>query len=437
MQTYVRLVYMKNNFIQELRWRNMLQDIMPGTEELLGKEKVTGYIGFDPTADSLHLGSLVQIMTLLHFQRAGHKPIVLVGGATGMIGDPSGKTEERKLLSVEEIRYNESCIKKQLEKFLDFSSPGSAELVNNNDWFQKMGAIAFYRDIGKHLTVNYLLSKGFIKDRISQGQELSFTEFNYILMQAYDFLYLYENKNCKLQMGGSDQWGNITAGAELIRKKIRSDSFGLTVRLITKADGSKFGKTEEGNVWLDAKKTSPYRFYQFWLNASDEDAKNYIRAFTLLPKEEIEALEQQHEQAPYLRFLQKALAKEVTLRVHSENDFRIAEHASEILFGEGAVQSLQNLSEQDFLAVFEGVPQFNISESELNRGINLIDFLAVQTKIFPSKGEARKMIQAGGVFVNKRKMQSPDSLITRADLLNGKYILAQKGKKNFYLIKAE
>ena len=429
------LAIMNKNFIEELKWRGMLQDMMPGIEELLNKESVAGYIGFDPTADSLHVGSLAQIMTLLHFQRCGHKPIALVGGATGMIGDPSGKKEERKLLSIEEIRYNESCIKKQLEKFLDFSSSNPAELVNNNDWFQKMDTITFYRDIGKHLTVNYLLSKGFIKDRMSQGQDISFTEFNYILMQAYDFLWLYENKNCKLQMGGSDQWGNITAGTELIRKKLRGETYGLTCSLITKADGSKFGKTETGNIWLDSKKTSPYKFFQYWLNASDEDAKKYIRIFTLQTKEEIEALEQKHNEAPHLRTLQKALAKEVTCRVHSENDFNAAVEASEILFGEGTTEALKKISESDLLSAFEGVPQVEVSKTELERGINLVDFFSDKTKIFTSKGETRKMILAGGVSINKAKMQDIAAVITKEHLLNGKYILAQKGKKNYYLVK--
>lgn len=428
---------MKKNFVQELKWRGMLQDVMPGTEELLNKETVTAYIGFDPTADSLHVGSLAQIMTLLHFQRAGHKPIALVGGATGMIGDPSGKKEERKLLTLEELHYNETCIKKQLEKFIDFSSLNSAEIVNNNDWFQGMQTIAFLRDVGKYLTVNYLLSKGFVKDRMNQEQELSFTEFNYILMQAYDFLWLYENKNCKLQMGGSDQWGNITAGAELIRKKLRGSAYGLTCKLITKADGSKFGKTETGNVWLDANKTSPYQFYQFWMSTTDEDAKKYVRIFTLLTEEEIESLEQKHNETPHLRTLQKALAKDVTCRVHSEHDYNSAVEASEILFGEGTTDALKKLSESDLLSAFEGVPQVGISKAALENGINMVDFFSDKTKICSSKGEARKMILAGGVSINKAKIQDVASNITKEHLLNGKYILAQKGKKNYFLIKAE
>ncbi len=428
---------MKKNFVQELRWRGMLQDVMPGTEELLNKESISGYIGFDPTADSLHIGSLAQIMTLLHFQKAGHKPIALVGGATGMIGDPSGKSEERKLLTIKDIRHNESCIKKQLEKFLDFSSANAAELVNNNDWFVGFSAISFLRDVGKYLTISYLINKGFIKERLSSGQDLSCAEFNYILMQAYDFLWLYENKNCKLQMGGSDQWGNITAGTELIRKKLRGETYGLTCSLITKADGSKFGKTETGNIWLDSKKTSPYKFYQYWLNATDEDAKKYIRIFTLLTKEEIELLEQKHNETPHLRLLQKTLAKDVTCRVHSENDFNSAMDASEILFGESTTEALKKLSEDDLLSVFKDVPQVVISKSELEAGINLVDFLSDKTKIFSSKGEARKMVQGGGVAINKEKISDVQAMVSSSHLLNSKYILAQKGKKNYYLVKAE
>ncbi len=426
------------NFAEELRWRGMLHDIMPGTEEQLQKGTTSGYIGFDPTADSLHVGSLVQIMILLHFQKAGHKPIALVGGATGMIGDPSGKKEERKLLSLEDLHHNESCIKKQLEKFLDFNAElNPAELVNNNDWFQNIHTITFLREAGKYLTVNYLLSKGFVKDRMNQEQDLSFTEFNYILMQAYDFMWLYENKNCKLQMGGSDQWGNITAGTELIRKKLRGEAFAVTCPLMVKSDGGKFGKTEEGNVWLDPKKTSPYKFYQFWLNTSDEDAKKYIRIFTLLKKEEIESTESQHNAAPHLRLLQKALAKDVTIRVHSEADYLAAVEAAEILFGkEETSTALVKLSEEDLLAVFEGVPQVEVAKSELEAGINIIDFLAEKTKIFPSKGEARKMVQGGGVFINKTKVENVDRAVTAADLLKGKYILVQKGKKNYFLVKA-
>lgn len=424
----------KINFVEELRWRGMIHDIMPGTEELLLKETVTGYIGFDPTSDSLHVGSLAQIMLLTFFQKAGHKPVALVGGATGMIGDPSGKTEERKLMTEEQIRQNEAGIRKQLERFLDFKAGGmSAEIVNNHDWFKKIYTIDFLRDVGKLLSVNYLLSKAFIKDRIAKEQELSFTEFNYILMQAYDFLWLYENKICKLQMGGSDQWGNITAGSELIRKKLRGEAYALTCPLITKSDGTKFGKTEEGNVWLDAGKTSPYKFYQFWLNVSDEDAKKYIRVFTLKTKEEIESLDAEHDKAPHLRILQKELSKDVTIRVHSEKDFANAVEASEILFGKGTTENLKKLSEKDFLSVFEGVPQFHISKNDLDSGIGIVDFLSEKTQIFKSKGEARRALQGGGISINKAKAQE-NTLVSRADLLNEKYILAQKGKKDYSLV---
>lgn len=424
------------SFVDELRWRGMIHNIMPGADELMNQENITGYIGFDPTADSLHVGSLVQIMLLTHFQQAGHKPIALVGGATGMIGDPSGKKEERKLLSAEEIDHNVQSIKTQLERFLDFEAKDNpAVIVNNADWFRRVLTIDFLRDAGKFLTINYLLSKGFVKDRLAQEQELSFTEFNYILMQAYDFLWLFQNKNCKLQMGGSDQWGNITAGSELIRKKLRGEAFGLTCPLITKADGTKFGKTESGNVWLDAKRTSPYRFYQFWLNASDDDSKNYIRFFTLLNKEEIEALEKQHAETPHLRLLQKELAKDVTVRVHSMADFEAAFEASEILFGKGTAASLSLLSEDDLLSIFEGVPQIELGKSELENGLNVVDFFSDKTQIFTSRGEARKMIQGGGVFINKLKVEDLNLLVDASHLLNEKYILAQRGKKNYFLVK--
>jgi tyrosyl-tRNA synthetase len=424
----------KINFIEDLRWRGMIHDMMPGTEEFLLKESAAGYIGFDPTSDSLHVGSLAQIMLLTFFQKAGHKPIALVGGATGMIGDPSGKTEERKLMTEEQIRHNEAGMKKQLERFLDFKAGSNpVEIVNNYDWFKKIHTIDFLRDVGKLLTVNYLLSKGFIKDRLAKEQELSFTEFNYILMQSYDFLWLYENKNCRLQMGGSDQWGNITAGSELIRKKLRGEAYALTCPLITKSDGTKFGKTEEGNVWLDAAKTSPYKFYQFWLNVSDEDAKKYIRVFTLKTKDEIESLDKEHDKAPHLRILQKELSKDVTIRVHSEKDFNYAVEASEILFGKGTTESLKKLSEQVFLSVFEGVPQFQISKSDLDAGVSIIDFLAEKTQIFKSKGEARRALQGGGISINKTKVQE-NTLVSKSDLLNEKYILAQKGKKDYSLI---
>jgi len=420
-------------FIEELRWRGMIQDIMPGTEEQLAKEMTTAYVGIDPTADSLHIGHLVSIMMLKHLQLAGHKPIALIGGATAMIGDPSGKSEERKLLTEEEISKNEIGIKKQLEKFLNFECENnSAEIVNNNDWFQNISTIHFLRDVGKFLTINYLLNKGFVKERIKKD-DLSFTEFNYILMQAYDFLWLFENKNCKLQMGGSDQWGNITAGSELIRKKLRKEVFAITCPLITKADGGKFGKTEKGNVWLDATKTSPYQFYQFWLNVSDEDAEKYIKIFTLLSFEEISLLIEKHKAEPHLRLLQSALAKELTVMVHSLQDYETAVEASQILFGKGTKEMLKKMEESLFLSVFEGVPQFNLSKTELEAGILLTNLLAVKTQIFPSKGEVRKMIQAGGLSINKEKI-TDDTTLNISHLLNNKFLLVQKGKKNYYLI---
>ena len=420
-------------FIEELRWRGMIQDIMPGTEEQLAKEMTTAYVGIDPTADSLHIGHLVSIMMLKHLQLAGHKPIALIGGATAMIGDPSGKSEERKLLTEEEISKNEIGIKKQLEKFLNFEcGKNSAEIVNNNDWFQNISTIHFLRDVGKFLTINYLLNKGFVKERIKKD-DLSFTEFNYILMQAYDFLWLFENKNCKLQMGGSDQWGNITAGSELIRKKLRKEVFAITCPLITKADGGKFGKTEKGNVWLDATKTSPYQFYQFWLNVSDEDAEKYIKIFTLLSFEEISLLIEKHKAEPHLRLLQSALAKELTVMVHSLQDYKTAVEASQILFGKGTKEMLKKMEESLFLSVFEGVPQFNLSKTELETGILLTNLLAVKTQIFPSKGEVRKMIQAGGLSINKEKI-TDDTTLNISHLLNNKFLLVQKGKKNYYLI---
>jgi len=420
-------------FIEELRWRGMIQDIMPGTEEQLAKEMTTAYVGIDPTADSLHIGHLVSIMMLKHLQLAGHKPIALVGGATAMIGDPSGKSKERKLLTEEEISKNEIGIKKQLEKFLNFECENnSAEIVNNNDWFQNISTIHFLRDVGKFLTINYLLNKGFVKERIKKD-DLSFTEFNYILMQAYDFLWLLENKNCKLQMGGSDQWGNVTAGSELIRKKLRKEVFAITCPLITKADGGKFGKTEKGNVWLDATKTSPYQFYQFWLNVSDEDAEKYIKIFTLLSFEEISLLIEKHKAEPHLRLLQSALAKELTVMVHSLQDYKTAVEASQILFGKGTKEMLKKMEESLFLSVFEGVPQFNLSKTELETGILLTNLLAVKTQIFPSKGEVRKMIQAGGLSINKEKI-TDDTTLNISHLLNNKFLLVQKGKKNYYLI---
>jgi len=421
------------NFVEELKWRGILHDIMPGTEELLKKETVTAYIGFDPTADSLHVGSLAQIMTLLRFQKAGHKPIALIGGATGMVGDPSGKSDERNLLDEEALNKNIAGIKKQLEKFLDFNSGKSgAELVNNYDWMKDFSFLTFIREVGKFLTVNYMMAKDSVKNRLENG--MSFTEFSYQLLQGYDFYYLYKNKNCKLQMGGSDQWGNITTGTELIRRKSGGEAFALTTQLIKKADGTKFGKSESGNIWLDRTKTSPYKFYQFWLHASDADAATYIKYFTLFDKAEVDALEAKHNAAPHERHLQKALAKDITIRVHSEQDFNDAVTATEILF-KGSVEDLAKLDEATFLDVFDGVPMFDISKSELNAGIGVLDFLAEKTKIFPSKGEARKMVQAGGVSVNKQKWEDEKSNLTMGNTLNNKYILVQKGKKNYFLCK--
>ena len=421
------------NFVEELKWRGILHDIMPGTEELLQKETVTAYIGFDPTADSLHVGSLAQIMTLLRFQKAGHKPIALIGGATGMVGDPSGKSDERNLLDEEALNKNVAGIKKQLEKFLDFNAgKNGAELVNNYEWMKDFSFLTFIREVGKFLTVNYMMAKDSVKNRLENG--MSFTEFSYQLLQGYDFYYLYKNKNCKLQMGGSDQWGNITTGTELIRRKSGGEAFALTTQLIKKADGTKFGKSESGNVWLDKTKTSPYKFYQFWLNASDADAATYIKYFTLFDKAEVDALEAKHNAAPHERHLQKALAKDITIRVHGEQDFNDAVTATEILF-KGSVEDLAKLDEATFLDVFDGVPMFDISKSELNVGIGVLDFLAEKTKIFPSKGEARKMVQAGGVSVNKQKWEDEKSNLTMGNTLNNKYILVQKGKKNYFLCK--
>ncbi len=423
-------------FIDELRWRGMLHDMMPGTEELLNSEMVTGYIGFDPTADSLGVGNLVQVMTLLHFQKAGHKPIALVGGATGMVGDPSGKSQERNLLNEEILQHNLQSQKKQLEKFLDFNcGENSAEIVNNYDWFKGFSFLEFIRDVGKHISINYMLAKDSVQSRLETG--MSFTEFSYQLVQGYDFYYLWKHHNIKLQMGGSDQWGNIVTGTELIRRKDGGEAFALTTPLIKKADGTKFGKSEGGNVWLDAKRTSPYKFYQFWLNSSDDDSKNYIRIFSLKTKEEVEAIEEEHTKAPHLRLLQKELANEITIRVHSEKDLQAAVEASEILFGKGTAETLSNISENDLLSIFEGVPQVKISRAEITDGINIIEFLSDKTQIFPSRGEARKMLIGGGVLLNKSKVEDPDLNVTSEHLMKGKYILAQKGKKNYYLVTVE
>jgi len=425
------------NLIEELQWRGMIQDIMPGTAELLQKEMVSGYIGFDPTSDSLHIGSLVPILLLVHLQKAGHKPFALVGGATGMVGDPSGKSEERNLLSEEVLNHNLTGVKKQLSKFLDFSSgkPNAAEMVNNYDWFKDFSFLNFIREVGKHITVNYMMSKDSVKKRLEGETGMSFTEFTYQLVQGYDFYWLYQNKNCKLQMGGSDQWGNIVTGTELIRRKAGGEAFAFTCPLITKADGGKFGKTEKGNIWLDATKTSPYQFYQFWLNAGDEDAKKWIKIFTLLPKAEIDALIAQHESAPHERALQKKLAEELTCFVHSKEDLDFAMKASDILFGNATTEMLQSLNEDQLLQVLEGVPTADIQKSQLAVGYDLVSFLA-DTHIFPSKGEARKMWQAGGLALNKAKISAEKTQLTNADLLRDKYLLVQKGKKNYYLIKA-
>lgn len=422
---------MHKNFIEELRWRGMIHDMMPGTEEQLKKEITAGYIGFDPTADSLHIGNLVQIMTLVHFQQCGHKPFALVGGATGMVGDPSGKSAERNLLSEEVLRHNQACVHAQLQRFLDFSTGrNAAEMVNNYDWFKDFKFLDFIRDVGKHITVNYMMAKDSVKNRLESG--LSFTEFSYQLVQGYDFYWLYKNKNCKLQMGGSDQWGNIVTGTELIRRKDNGDAFALTTPLIKKADGTKFGKTEQGNVWLDSKRTSPYRFYQYWMNASDEDALSFIKIFTLLSKQEIEGLAEEHAKAPHLRQLQSALAKDITIRVHSQENYNAAVKASNILFGNSTSDDLRSLDEETFLAVFDGVPQSTVARGEYE-GIATVTDLLTQCGVFPSKGEARKMIQGGGVSVNKIKIEDANQKPS-FELIQDKYLIAQKGKKNYYLI---
>jgi tyrosyl-tRNA synthetase len=428
---------MINNFVGELQWRGMIHDIMPGTEEQLTKEPTAGYIGFDPTADSLHIGHLAQVMTLLHFQRAGHKPFALVGGATGMVGDPSGKSQERNLLSEDVLEHNVTCVKKQLEKFLEFgTSDNAAEMVNNYDWFKDFRFLDFIRDVGKHITVNYMMSKDSVQKRLESG--LSFTEFTYQLVQGYDFYWLYKHKNCKLQMGGSDQWGNIVTGTELIRRKANGDAFALTTRLITKADGTKFGKTEGGNIWLDPAKTSPYKFYQYWLNTSDVDAANFIKIFTLKAKDEIDLLIEEHNTNPHLRKLQQVLAEDITTRVHSAKELEQAIRASSILFGNSTNEDLISLDEATLLSVLEGIPQATVSKNAFGSISSITDLLSVETKgvIFSSKGEARKMIQGGGVSINKEKVADPNQKL-EATLLHNKYLLAQKGKKNYYLIIVE
>ena len=429
------------NFVDELQWRGMIHDMMPGTKEQLDKELTSAYVGIDPTADSLHIGHLVSVMMLKHFQIAGHKPIALVGGATGMIGDPSGKSQERNLLDEPTLRHNQECIKKQLSRFLDFESdaPNAAEMVNNYDWMKDFSFLNFIRDIGKHITVNYMMSKDSVKKRLDSdsGAGMSFTEFTYQLVQGTDFLHLYQEKNTKLQMGGSDQWGNITTGTELIRRKTGGEAFALTCPLIKKADGTKFGKTESGNVWLDRKLTSPYKFFQFWLNTSDEDAERYIKIFTLLSKEDIAELTLKHAEAPHLRLLQKRLAEEVTVMVHSREDYDLAVEASQILFGQGTAELLNKLDEETFLSVFDGVPQFKLAAKELEEGIKVVDLLAEKAMVFPSKGELRRTIQGNGLSINKDKVTDAELIVNSGFLIGNKYILIQKGKKNYFLLIAE
>lgn len=422
------------NFVEELRWRGMIHDLSPGTEEQLQKEMTTGYIGYDPTSDSLHIGNLAAIMLLVHLQRAGHKPVALVGGATGMIGDPSGKSEERNLLDETVLRHNQECIRRQLEKFLDFDcGASSAVMVNNYDWMKEFSFLGFLREVGKHITVNYMIAKDSVKKRMESGSGISFTEFTYQLVQGYDYCHLYQHHGVRLQMGGSDQWGNIVTGTELIRRKLGGEAYAITCPLITKSDGGKFGKTESGNVWLDPAKTSPYKFYQFWLNVSDADAAEYIRKFTLMPHEEIAALQRQHDEAPHLRVLQKALAADITTRVHSKEDLETAIGASEILFGKGTRETLAQLSEETLLSVFEGVPRSEVPGSEVAKSVNIVDFLSDMTQIFASKGEARRMLKEGGVQVNKTKVDESFT-VDASCLLNDRYILVQKGKKNYYLV---
>lgn len=426
------------DFIEELTWRGMVHTVMPGTEEQLKKEMTTAYLGIDPTADSLHIGHLCGVMMLRHFQRCGHKPLALIGGATGMIGDPSGKSAERNLLDEKTLRHNQEAIKKQLSKFLDFDSdaPNRAEMVNNYDWTKDVTFLDFAREIGKHITVNYMMAKDSVQKRLNGEARdgLSFTEFTYQLLQGFDYLTLYRDRNCRLQLGGSDQWGNITTGTELIRRKLGGEAYALTCPLITKADGGKFGKTESGNVWLDPERTSPYKFYQFWLNVSDSDAEKYLKIFTFLSKEEIKALVAEHEADPGARPMQHRLARELTVMVHSEADYEAAVAASEILFSNKAADALHKLDERTLLDIFEGVPRFEIDRAELEAGIPLLDLLAVRSQVFPSKGEARKMVQQGGVSVNKEKVTDPAATVDSSALLGGKYIHIQKGKKNHYLL---
>lgn len=424
------------NFVEELKWRGMIHDITPGTEDHLKKEMTTAYVGIDPTADSLHIGHLVSVMLLKHFQRSGHRPVALLGGATGMIGDPSGRSQERNLLDEVTLRQNQEGLKAQLNKFLDFSQdvPNAALLVNNYDWMKEYSFLDFIRDIGKHITVNYMMAKDSVKKRISQDSKegMSFTEFTYQLVQGYDFLFLYDDINCKLQMGGSDQWGNIVTGTELIRRKRGGEAFALTCPLITKSDGGKFGKTEEGNVWLDPKYTSPYKFFQFWINVSDQDAEKYIKIFTLLSKDEIDEVISTHREAPHQRLLQKTLAREVTTMVHSEEDYAAAVDASEILFGKATAESMSNIREDMFLSVFEGVPRFELDQARSSASI--MEILSLDTSVFASKGELRRMVQGGGLMINKKKITDPESHLHQNDFINGKYLVVQKGKKNYFLI---
>lgn len=432
------------NLINDLKWRGMIHDIMPGTEEQLNKEMTSAYVGIDPTADSLHIGHLVGVMLLKHLQNAGHKPIALIGGATGMIGDPSGKSQERNLLDEPTLRHNQQCLKNQLAKFLDFESDidNAAELVNNYDWMKEFSFLEFIRDVGKHISVNYMMSKDSVKKRLGKIDDekeatgMSFTEFTYQLVQGYDYLHLYQNMNCKLQMGGSDQWGNITTGTELIRRKAGGEAFALTCPLITKADGGKFGKTEQGNVWLDTQRTSPYAFYQFWMNTSDADAEKFIKIFTMLPKEEITELIDKHNQAPHQRLLQQRLAKEVTIMVHSQDDYKTAVEASQILFGKGTKETLAKLDENTFLSIFDGVPQFEIESAKLREGVNIIELLSVETQVFKSKGEMRRLMKDNGLSINQEKENNPDAIINTDALINNKYMLVRQGKKKYFIIKS-
>ncbi len=425
------------NLIEELKWRGLIQDIMPGTEDQLKKEMTCGYVGFDPTADSLHIGNLVPIMLLSFLQKCGHKPIALIGGATGMVGDPSGKSEERNLLSEDILQHNLSCIKKQLERYLDFDTAKSngAEMVNNYDWFKQFSFLDFIRDVGKHISINYMLAKDSVKKRVEGETGMSFTEFTYQLVQGYDFYWLNKNKNCKLQMGGSDQWGNIVTGTELIRRKNGGEAFAFTCPLLTKADGGKFGKTEKGNVWLDAKKTSPYQFYQFWLNAADEDAERYLKTFTFLTREQIETLKAQHAGNEHMRLLQQKLAEEVTTFVHSKEEYDFAVQASQILFSNETAEILKELNEEELLQVMEGVPKVDLPRKNFDAGVDILSLLT-ETKIFASKGEAKKMVQGGGVSINKIKVEGVEFMVEGTQLLNNKYLLVQKGKKNYWLVKA-